>query len=426
MDSENILDKVHREIKRQVWFDSEHKYAVGCVWPVATRFLWKGIKGFKSFPYIAFMSPEPDSGKTRALDVVGSLSYNPMKRGKYTPAVFLRYIDREWSKKDTYTTSRQDEIDNVFVHGRDNSDLIQFYNLGNEEGGIVARCDLNSDEILETKAFCPKAFAGLKAAKLPDPTKTRTIIISMKPATLEHELPEDPDEVPLAALSLEIDKWAAEHDLSAISLPEADIAFLVNRNRQIWRPLLILSKAVSDIWYEKALAAARYFTQGIQDADKGISHKILRGAFKVYLSKLYHDRIHSFKLLAELHEQGIPEWVKEAHLADYLFGYEIHKPTQVKIDGVNRNGYHWHFFERAFDQYILGPERQQIEDEINNVNDRVDPVDPVDHSGGIKPVFDSPRLTLPIGSTASTSSTFYTSEGVSTIQHTLTSPPYNF
>ena len=98
MEQQNILDKTCAEINRQVWFDNEHKLTVCSIWPVATRFLWKGIKGFRTFPYIAFMSPEPDSGKSRALDVIGGLSYNPIKRGKYTPAVLLRYVDLEWKK----------------------------------------------------------------------------------------------------------------------------------------------------------------------------------------------------------------------------------------------------------------------------------------------------------------------------------------
>ena len=102
--TKTILDKVHEEIARQVWFDNKHKYTVSAIWPVATRFLWKKIRGFKSFPYIAFMSPEPDSGKSRALDVIGALSFNPMKRGKYTPAVLLRYVDKEWKIQGRYVT----------------------------------------------------------------------------------------------------------------------------------------------------------------------------------------------------------------------------------------------------------------------------------------------------------------------------------
>jgi hypothetical protein len=413
MGSTNILDDIYKEIKRQVWFDSEHKYTVSCMWPVATRFLWKDIKSFRSFPYIAFMSPEPNSGKTRALDVVGALACNPMKRGKYTPAVLLRYIDREWKKNSRYVTTRQGEIDNVFAHGKDNADLIQLYNLGNEEGGIVARCDLNSDEILETKAFCPKAFAGLKAARLPDPTKTRTIIISMKPATLDDEIPEDLDDTPLAPLSLEIDKWAGEQDLTKISIPDEDIFFLVNRNRQIWKPLLVVAKAIGEAWYKKGLEAARHFTQDTKDADKGLSHKILLAVYRVFRGGEYTDRIHSCDLLSEIHELGVPKWVETSHLADYLSNYdETIKSRQMKIDQTNRYGYEWRFFADTFDAYISEKERRQVEDEVASVVSTGEK-DPWQVGQG--PI-------LPRPATPATLATVSTSGGMSTSQHTPAPP----
>jgi hypothetical protein len=229
MESKNILDKTYEEADKQVWFDNEHKYTVSCVWPVATRFLWKDIKGFRSFPMIAFMSPEWNSGKSRALDVVGKLSYESIKRGKYTPAVLLRDVDISWKRNKTYRTTVQDEIDNVFARGTDNADLVQFYNLGNEQGAVVSRCAEGSDDIKETEAYCPKAFAGLKVARLPEPTKSRTIIVSMMPALGDNARPVEFDDTPLIVLSKEIDEWASSEMVDAlkrIEIPDNEIEFL--------------------------------------------------------------------------------------------------------------------------------------------------------------------------------------------------------
>ena len=69
----------------------------------------------------------------------------------------------------------------IFAHGRDNADLIQLFNLGYERGAAIVRLKRFGDGAVKTPAYCPKTFAGLKIARIPGPTKTRTIIINMRP-----------------------------------------------------------------------------------------------------------------------------------------------------------------------------------------------------------------------------------------------------
>jgi hypothetical protein len=160
----------------------------------------------------------------------------------------------------------------------------------------------------------------------------------------------------------------------------------------------------------KVLEAARNFTQGEQEEEKGLAHKILLATYKLFRGD-NTDRIHSYRLLNELHEEGIPSWIETSHLADYLVGYDPSlKPRQMKIAELNRNGYDWHSFKNSWNTYISETEVRKIEEELGLLPkvdevDRVDRVDRVDTLGdSFKEVFEPTRLS-PQPSTPSTGST---------------------
>jgi hypothetical protein len=87
----SILDQIEHEISRHVWFDRDEKYLANTLFIPGSYCLeyYSSIKVFRAFPYLGFMSPEPDSGKSRALKVTELLCCNAMASGKYTPAVLL-------------------------------------------------------------------------------------------------------------------------------------------------------------------------------------------------------------------------------------------------------------------------------------------------------------------------------------------------
>ena len=87
-----------------------------------------------------------------------------MASGKYTPAVLLAKIDKNKGKISTICL---DEMDTIFSHGKDNAELILLFNLGYEAGAVIGRMSRFSDREVETPAYCPKIFAGLKIAKIP-------------------------------------------------------------------------------------------------------------------------------------------------------------------------------------------------------------------------------------------------------------------
>ena len=89
--TKEILDNTEKQIRRHAWFDRDEKYVVSVLWPCGSRLLkhYKDVPLFRQYPYLAFMSMEPDSGKSRALEVIHRLLDNRNDLGVYTAPFLL-------------------------------------------------------------------------------------------------------------------------------------------------------------------------------------------------------------------------------------------------------------------------------------------------------------------------------------------------
>ena len=132
---------------------------------------------WESTPRIAFLSPEPASGKTRALEVTEPLVPRPVHAVNTTSA----YLFRKVSDPEGLPTILYDEIDTVFgPKAKDNEDIRGMLNAGHRNGAVAGRCVVRG-KVIETEelpAYCAVAMAGLD--DLPDTIMTRTIVMRMK------------------------------------------------------------------------------------------------------------------------------------------------------------------------------------------------------------------------------------------------------
>lgn len=177
--------------------------------------------------------------------------------------------------------------------------------MGYERGAVLSRMSRYSDEVIRTPAYCPKAFAGLSAARIPAATKTRTAVINMRPKS-GHVVERHIDADALTQLRQSIGEWSlsesTRNNLKNVNLKEAD--FLENRDEQILEPLLAIAKATSDTWYQRALKAVKFFTE-VQATEKNLYHKILNRTYRVFRSGEHPGApkvIHSLLLVEMLHE----------------------------------------------------------------------------------------------------------------------------
>ena len=126
---------------------------------------------------------------------------------------------------------------------------------------------------------------------------------------------------------------------------------------------MAIAKITSREWYQRALKAARFFTEEKQELATW-AHKILRWTFREF-GRNRHDlgygkhkqMFHCGKLAEELFEEGlIPKWINGEKLGEFLKDYSnpsapIHT-RQVKIDGINKAGMDYYTLYPAWKTYL--------------------------------------------------------------------------
>lgn len=84
----DVLDAVLAWLERFVAYPSDEAAIAHALWIAHTH----AMDAWYSTPRIAFLSPEPASGKTRALEVTQPLVPNPIQAVNVTPAYLFRKV----------------------------------------------------------------------------------------------------------------------------------------------------------------------------------------------------------------------------------------------------------------------------------------------------------------------------------------------
>ena len=130
-DGADLLDDVEAFLARFVVYPSDHETIAHTLW-IAHAHL---MDGWESTPRIVFLSPEPNSGKTRALEVTEPLVPRPVHAINTTPS----YLFRKVSDVEGPPTILYDEIDTVFgPKAKDNEDMRGRSNAGHRKGASPA------------------------------------------------------------------------------------------------------------------------------------------------------------------------------------------------------------------------------------------------------------------------------------------------
>ena len=169
-----ILAGVYDFLGRFVSYPSEAAHVAHTLWIGHTWFM----DSHESTPRIAFLSPEPGSGKSRALEVTEPLVPRPVHAVNTTPA----YLFRKVSDEAGLPTILYDEIDTVFgPKAKDNEDIRGMLNAGHRKGAVAGRCVVKGKTVVteELPAYCAVALAGLatrgRPARQRPPTVGRNI-----------------------------------------------------------------------------------------------------------------------------------------------------------------------------------------------------------------------------------------------------------
>ena len=127
-----LLTDVEQFLARFVAYPSEDCRVAHVLWAAHTHAM--GV--WDSTPRIAFLSPEPGSGKTRALEITETLVPRPIEAINATPA----YLFRKVSSPDGLPTILYDEIDTLFgPKAKDNEEIRGILNAGHRRGAMAGR-----------------------------------------------------------------------------------------------------------------------------------------------------------------------------------------------------------------------------------------------------------------------------------------------
>lgn len=260
-DGAALLDLVEAFVRKYLVLPSERDYVAVVLW---TGHTWLS-DGFSVTPRLAFLSPEPGSGKTRAQDVLVLLVPRPVRVFSVSVPVLFRSMVDEGGRPVAPPTLFLDEVDALFgakTKG-DDEPLRAFLNAGFDRGAIVQRIGTYGQRmVIESfPAFAPVCLAGLR--DLPQTLTDRSIVIAMRRKTPDEKVSRFRvkwAEPAARELRAGLEAWAATVDRAALDLPEDAIpAGLDNRLADRWEVLLAVAMAAGGAWPERARAAAVEF-----------------------------------------------------------------------------------------------------------------------------------------------------------------------
>jgi hypothetical protein len=349
-----LLGALEVFLARFVAYPTEHALVAHVLWIVHTHLM----DVWESTPRIAFLSPEPGSGKTRALEVTEPFVPRPVHAVNTSPAYLFRKVSDEAGPP----TILYDEIDTVFgPKAKDAEDIRGMLNAGHRKGAAAGRCVVRG-KIIETEelpAYCAVAFAGLN--DMPDTIMSRSLVVRMqrrKPGeTVDpwRSRINAPEALPLAEA---LQAWAASiHDTVADPWPTMPPE-VTDRNADVWEPLIAVADAAGGPWPSRARVAAVTAVTDSRAAAQPSLGLILLADLQSIFTASSTDRIDTAHLLTALHNVEESPWadlrgkpLDARGLAGRLKRYGISPAVQRQGETVAR-GYQRGDFTEAFARYL--------------------------------------------------------------------------
>ena len=353
-DGAALLDQVYAFLGRFVAYPSEHARVAHTLWIAHTH----AMDAFESTPRLAFLSPEPGSGKTRALEVTEPLVPRPVEAVNVTPAYLFRKVADEGGPP----TILFDEIDTVFgPKAKDNEEIRGLLNAGHRKGAVAGRCVVKGKTVMteEIPAYCAVALAGLGG--LPDTILSRSATIRMRRRAPDEKV--EPWRRRIHAPEAEglrdqLAVWA-ESALGRVIDTWPEMPPGVNdRDADVWEALLAVADVAGGNWPARARAAAVAFVTEGKDSSPSLGVRLLSDFRSVFAEA---DKAWTDDILAKLHALDDAPWgdlggkpLSNLRLSRLLHPYGI-KPKPVRIGADVARGYVREDFHDAWKRYLSQP-----------------------------------------------------------------------
>jgi hypothetical protein len=370
-DGAALLADVLAFLARFVAYPSEAARIAHALWVAHTHCM----DVFDSTPRIAFLSPEPGSGKSRAIEVTELLVPRPVHAVNTSPA----YLFRKVADEEGRPTILYDEIDTVFgPKAKDNEDIRGLLNAGHRKGAVAGRCVVRGPTVAteELPAYCAVALAGLD--DLPDTLMSRSIVVRMRrraPNEVVEPFRRRVHEREGHALRDALARWTAS-SIPSDAWPEMPVG-IEDRNADIWEALFIVADAAGGVWPDRARLAAVTLVTDVTLAPPSLGVRLLEDIRTVFRSYDEKDYLTTESLLTALAEMEEAPWgdlrgkpLDARGLARRLSKYEV-KPKTIRDGIVTAKGYDRADFFDAWSRYVTcdGPANTKFKEIKEQVDD---------------------------------------------------------
>lgn len=362
-----VLDECRAFLARFVAFPTPAVLDMATLWVAHTHVVdGEERLAFDTTPRLAFISDEPASGKTRAMEMVCELAHKGKILVDVTHPSFAEEIHEHQA------TVGLDEMDILFGTGRAKVVLRSLLNAGyRRKGATWTRAGRD-----EKCIFGPVVMAGLgkkwRAADDLKALRSRTITVTMaRTGEAEHYRPREHDAL-AAALRKVLGKWAVRHaPLILEDWPDMPDG-VDGRPAELWEPLLMVANAAGGHWPETALAACRELALGSQDnapEELPLSQQLLADLRTVFGSEA---KLSTVKIVRRLYDlPGAPWrqlWPNEASAPrelSALLGDGV-RPVKVRDGEQSLRGYDRRSLELL---WVDVPEREPRGADVPDVPD---------------------------------------------------------
>ncbi|MHA6628361.1 DUF3631 domain-containing protein [Pseudonocardia sichuanensis] len=349
LDGAELLDRVHDALLRYVVLPSPAA-AVGVVlWIAASH----AQPAWAHAARLVIRAPEKRCGKSRLLDVVEALCWNPLVTVNASPAAVYRSITAD------PPTMLVDEADTIFGPKADgNEDLRGLLNAGHQRGRPAIRYDAAANRVEQIPTFAMAALAGIGA--MPDTIEDRAVVIRMRRraagetvAPYRHRR----DRPALRTLARELTTWLRAH-LRTLeqALPPMPVE---DRAADTWEPLVAVADLAGGPWPARARAAVVALVD--EATEKSETSDRIRLLLDIRTAFADLDAIPTALLLQRLKADPEAPWVDYGHngltpkkLGDLLREYDITSHNVRFPESGQAKGYVRGDFTDAWQRYCPG------------------------------------------------------------------------
>lgn len=360
IDGARLLFEVSEFLGRFIAYPNQDAQIAHTLWIAHTHMM----ESWETTPRLAFLSPEPQSGKTRALEVSELLVPNAVETVNMSSAYLFRRIGAEVGMP----TLLMDEVDALFNGKSQAAEEIRgLLNAGYRRGAMVGRCVIvgKTVETVESPSFCAVALAGL--GWLPDTLMGRSVIIRMRRRGPQEKVDPFRRREQLTTGEVLQDRLAAWAvpliDEMKKARPEMPTG-IEDRAADCWEPLLAVADAAGGHWPHIARAAAVALVASAREANPSMGILLLEHCRTVFGDA---DRLPSEQLLLRLHDLPESPWrnvkgkpLDDRGLAYRLRKYEI-KPKVIRFGPTTARGYLRADFEDVWPRYLPPPSPQEAQ-----------------------------------------------------------------